>query len=134
MKILGFVLLACEMPHNFEGLAWVSNDMCYQRKAARCRDLHWSRVDSALYHDAFTGRAWSVPRCSLCLSTHHSLGQCAFASAGSLQVGGQPSTGMSFTPSSSGSNGGGGQWCGLYNRMLVVFATADSRIIATTVW
>ena len=101
---------------NFEGLAWVSYDMCYRRKAARCRDLHWFRVDSALYHDAFTGRAWSVPRCSFCLSPHHSSGQCAFDSAGSLRVGGQPSTGVSFTPNFSHGNGGGGQWCRLHNR------------------
>ena len=101
---------------NFEGLAWVSYDICYRRKAARCRDLHWSRVDSALYHEAFTGRARSVPRCSLCLSPHHSSGQCAFAPVGSVQVGGQQSTGVSVTPSSSRGIGGGGQWCGLNNR------------------
>ena len=101
---------------NFEGLAWVSYDICYRRKVARCRDLHWSRVDSALYHEAFTGRARSVPRCSLCLSPHHSSGQCAFAPVGSVQVGGQQSTGVSVTPSSSRGIGGGGQWCGLYNR------------------
>ena len=82
---------------NFEGLAWVSYDICYRRKAARCRDLHWSRVDSALYHEAFTGRARSVPRCSLCLSPHYSSGQCAFAPVGSVQVGGQQSTGVSVT-------------------------------------
>ena len=98
---------------NFEGLAWVSYDICYRRKAARCRDLHWSRVDSV---EALTGRARSVPRCSLCLSPHHWSEQCTFTPVGSVQVGVQQSTGVSVTPSSSRGIGGGGQWCGLYNR------------------
>lgn len=49
---------------NFEGSSWVTHDICYRRNAGKqqgTKDLQWSCVDSALYHDAFTGRARSVP-------------------------------------------------------------------------
>ena len=43
------------------------------------RDLHWSRVDNALYNEAFTGRAWAIPRCKHCLGENHASGDYVFA-------------------------------------------------------
>ena len=61
---------------NFEGSAWATYDMCYRRKASRTRSLCWSQIDSALYHELFTGRARAIPRCTLCLSRNHMAPNC----------------------------------------------------------
>ena len=58
---------------NFEGSAWASYDAAYRRKAASTQSFDWAVIDSALYSEAFTGRARTLPRCRYCLSdTHHS--------------------------------------------------------------
>lgn len=89
---------------NFEGTAWVTYDMCYRRKAARCKSLCWSRIDSTLYHEAFTGRARPLARCAYCLSTNHTSHQCEFAPR--------------ITTKQSGPEGKGlGNLCGLFNKV-----------------
>ena len=61
---------------NFEGTAWAVYDRCYRRRAAASKDLRWSVPDSALYNEAFTGRARAIPRCHHCLSENHMMSMC----------------------------------------------------------
>lgn len=63
---------ACNLRHSV-------GHMCYQRKAARCKRLCWSRIDSTLYHEAFMGRARPLARCAYCSSTNHTSHKCEFA-------------------------------------------------------
>ena len=60
----------------FEGTAWVVYDRCYRRRAALTKDLNWSVQHTALYNEAFTGRARTIPRCTHCLSENHAVGDC----------------------------------------------------------
>lgn len=60
----------------FEGSAWVVYDRCYRRRAALTKDLNWSVQQTALYNEAFTGRARTIPRCGHCLSENHALADC----------------------------------------------------------
>ena len=60
----------------FEGNAWVVYDRCYRRRAALTKDLNWSMQHTALYNEAFTGRARTIPRCGHCLSENHALADC----------------------------------------------------------
>ena len=60
----------------FEGNAWVVYDRCYRRRAALTKDLNWAVQCTALYNEAFTGRARTIPRCSHCLSENHSVSDC----------------------------------------------------------
>ena len=61
---------------NFEGSSWVVYDRCYRRQAAATKNLVWSIPDSALYNEAFTGRAKAIPHCQHCLSENHTLSDC----------------------------------------------------------
>ena len=61
---------------NFEGTAWVIHDHCYWRLAAAIKSLSWASIDSALYNEAFTGRARAIPRCRVCLSENHMEAEC----------------------------------------------------------
>ena len=61
---------------NFDGAAWVVYDRCYRRRAAATKSLEWAKIDSALYNEAFTGRARSIPRCQFCLSETHGEAEC----------------------------------------------------------
>ena len=61
---------------NFEGSSWVVYDRCYRRQAAATKNLVWSIPDSALYNEAFTGRAKAIPCCQHCLSENHTLSDC----------------------------------------------------------
>ena len=61
---------------NFEGTAWVVYDRCYRRRAAATKSLEWAKIDSALYNEAFTGRARVIPRCHFCLSDSHHEYEC----------------------------------------------------------
>ena len=67
------IIKACK---NFEGTAWVIYDRCYRRRAAAMKSLEWATIDSALYNEAFTGRARSIPRCQFCLSDNHTDNDC----------------------------------------------------------
>ena len=64
---------------NFEGTAWASYDMAFRRQAANQRSLDWGVIDSALYNEAFTGRARLIPRCRFCLADTHDSRECTFA-------------------------------------------------------
>ena len=64
---------------NFEGAAWASYDMAYRRQAANQRYLDWATIDTALYNEAFTGRARAIPRCHFCLADSHESKDCSFA-------------------------------------------------------
>ena len=64
---------------NFEGTAWASYDMAYRRQAANQRSLDWGIIDTALYNEAFTGRAKLIPRCRYCLADSHESRECSFA-------------------------------------------------------
>ena len=63
---------------NFEGAAWASYDMAFQRQAANQCSLDWGVIDSALYNEAFTGRARLIPRCRFCLADSHNSRECTF--------------------------------------------------------
>ena len=64
---------------NFEGAAWASYDMAYRRQAANQHSLDWATIDTALYNEAFTGRARAIPRCRFCLADSHESRDCSFA-------------------------------------------------------
>ncbi len=64
---------------NFEGVAWATYDMAYRRQAATRRSLDWAVSDTALYNEAFTGRAKLIRRCIYCLADSHESKDCAFA-------------------------------------------------------
>ena len=64
---------------NFDGVAWASYDAAYRRQAAACSFYDWATIDSALYNEAFTGRARIMPRCRYCLSETHQSTDCAYA-------------------------------------------------------
>ena len=61
---------------NFEGTAWVPYDRCYHHQAAAVKTLEWANIDSALYNEAFTGRARSILRCQVCLRDNHTEPEC----------------------------------------------------------
>ena len=61
---------------NYDGTQWEAYDRQYRRQALATKDLNWSRVDSALYNEAFTGRAKTIPRCAICLSENHLQASC----------------------------------------------------------
>ena len=56
---------------NSEGTAWVMYDRCYRHRAAAIKSLSWASINSALYNEAFTGRAQIILRCCVCLSDNH---------------------------------------------------------------
>ena len=61
---------------NFEGTFWVVYDRQYRQEALANRDLNWSRINSRLYNEAFTGRAKAIPCCKHCLSDTHLTANC----------------------------------------------------------
>ena len=130
-EFMGYQRVIVRAARNFEGAAWVTYDMCYRRKAARCKDLHWSRIDSALYHDAFTGRTRSVPRCTFCLSPHHSSQQCLFAPVGLAQEAPPPSFGVSLPSPAPRVGTASGQLCGL--KLAAINAAIGIAVTPTTV-
>ena len=63
---------------NYEDSAWASYDAAYRRQAANSRSLDWGIVDSALFSEAFTGRAKQIPRCQYCLAETHRSNECQY--------------------------------------------------------
>ncbi len=51
---------------NYEHGRWVAYDRQFRREALAKKCLDWSVPDPRLYSETFTGRARSIPRCSLC--------------------------------------------------------------------
>ena len=66
---------------NFEGTAWASYDIVFQRQAANRHSLEWDIVDTEAYNEAFTGRARVIPRCVYYLGDTHASHKCGFAPA-----------------------------------------------------
>ena len=63
----------------FDGLAWVSYDSQFRRKAATLRSWDWGVIDSGLYNECFTGRAKAKVLCRHCLADSHVDVQCPLA-------------------------------------------------------
>ena len=63
----------------FESSAWASYDMAYRRQAANRGSLDWGVVDTALYNEAFAGRAKIMSRCRYCLADTHGSRECVHA-------------------------------------------------------
>ena len=88
---------------SFAGDHWVTYDLCYRRRAAANKSLHWSQIDFSLYNETFTGRAKALPRCRFCLSEYHRSADCTYAPESSARY-------SSITPRSSRP-----QLCRLFN-------------------
>ena len=109
---------------NFDGVAWASYDAAYRRQAAACSFYDWATIDSALYNEAFTGRARIMPRCRYCLSETHQSTDCAYAPSEETPHTHQPKiprttlppSSFSRTPQDRPGSSGGVELCGLYNR------------------
>ncbi len=97
---------------NFEGTAWVVYDRCYRRQAAATKSLAWGTPDSALYNEAFTGRARAIPRCNHCLSENHGVTQCP-------DIPLEPSGGARglYIPDPSPRTGSSDEYCQLFNQV-----------------
>ena len=63
---------------NFESAVWASYDMAFRKQAANRGSLDWGVVDTALYNEAFTGRAKVLARCSYCLADTHTSQECPY--------------------------------------------------------
>ncbi len=98
--------------HNFEGTAWASYDMAYRRQAANHKSLDWAVIDPALYNEAFTGRAKTIPRCRCCLADSHESRECAFAPE-ERKGGGRP---VPQSQDRGSSSAGAVDVCRLYNK------------------
>ena len=63
---------------NFEGAGWVLYDRIYRRQALATpgQQLNWAVEDTTLYNEVFVGHARIIPRCTHCLSEHHTLANC----------------------------------------------------------
>ncbi len=100
---------------NFEGVSWASYDMAYRRQAANQRSLDLGVIDTALYNEAFTGRAKIIPRCRYCLDDTHESKECASA-PDELKSGDQRSGARSAPSPRSRSAQGAVEICQLYNK------------------
>ena len=70
-ELFAYMATITRAERNFQPGAWVAYDRQYRREALARKDLCWSRTDSTLYSEAFTGRAKIVPRCEYCLQDNH---------------------------------------------------------------
>ena len=75
---MAYLRTITKVSRNFEGTAWASYDMAYRHQAANQRSLDCGIIDSALYNEAFTGRARLIPRCRFCLADSHDSRECSF--------------------------------------------------------
>ena len=80
-EFMAYLQIIVRASRNYEGTAGASYDVAFRRQAAAIRDLHWGRVDSTLYNEAFAGRARMIPRCRYCLGESHSSEECSYAPA-----------------------------------------------------
>lgn len=53
--------------------------MAYRCQAAARHSLDWAIVDTALYSEAFTGRAKMMPHCIYCVEGTHDSKHCTYA-------------------------------------------------------
>ena len=99
------------------GLLWC----CLQTPAAAISSLDWAIVDSALYSEAFTGWARTLPHCRYCLSDTHSSHECLYAPAETSAPmpkvpRGAANSGGFRHPRPPGSSADAVELCGLFNR------------------
>ena len=80
-QLFAYLRTITRASRNFDSAAWASYDMAFRRQAANRGSLDWGFVDTALYNEAFTGRARTITRCSFCLSDTHSSMECPYAPA-----------------------------------------------------
>ena len=81
------------------------------------RQPDWSEIDSALYNEAFTGRAKLLPRCTYCLAETHEGKDCQFAPLDDTLAppAKKPRTSQS-APATERGGLGSVEICGLFNR------------------
>ena len=70
-ELFGYLATIVRAERNYEAGRWVSYDRQFRREALARKDLNWSVTDTRLFSEAFTGRARSIPRCSICLRDDH---------------------------------------------------------------
>ncbi len=70
-ELFAYMATIIRAERNFQEGSWVAYDRQYRREALARRDLNWSRTDSTLYNEAFTGRAKTIPRCNYCMQEDH---------------------------------------------------------------
>ena len=75
---MAYLRIITRASRNFEGAAWVSYNKAFRRQAANQHSMAWGVIDSALYNEAFTGRARLIPRCRFCLADSHDARECTF--------------------------------------------------------
>ena len=76
---MGYQRTIVRASRNYEGTAWASYDVAFQRQAAATHSLNLGTVDSTLYNEAFTGRARLTTRCKYCLGDSHGSFECIYA-------------------------------------------------------
>ena len=70
-ELFAYLAMIVRAERNYEAGRWVAYDRQFRREALARKDLNWSAPDPRLFSEAFTGRAKSIPRCSLCLQDDH---------------------------------------------------------------
>ncbi len=75
-ELFAYMATITRAERNFQPGAWIAYDRQYRREALARKDLCWSRTDSTLYSEAFTGRAKTIPRCEYCLREDHTATYC----------------------------------------------------------
>jgi len=85
---MAFQRTIIRMVSRFEDVVWVNYDARFWQKAARLKDLRWSRIDASLYQECFMGKTSALTHCRQCGSTGHLAHQCNRLSArqGSVEV------------------------------------------------
>ena len=75
---MAYLRIIVRASRNYEDTACASYDAAYRSKAANKRSLDWGFIDTALFSEAFTGRAELLPRCQFCLSETHRNSECPY--------------------------------------------------------
>ena len=122
-KIAHFMAYLKTITHasrNYGATAWASYDAAYSRQAAACGFYDWAVIDSALYNEAFTGRALTIPHCRYCLSETHSSNDCVYAPSDEMPYAKVPpplpSTSSTHVTGDQPRASGGVELCGLFNK------------------
>ena len=75
-ELFAYLAAVVRAERNYEVGRWVAYDRQFRREALARKSLDWSVPDPRLYSEAFTGRAKSIPRCSVCLQDDHLTQRC----------------------------------------------------------
>ena len=79
--LLAYQMLIIEASMVYKGNAWLGYDRRFRQAAAAAPHKQWSKIDTDLWHLAFTGMARRT-RCVHCLSLTHKSSQCSWADEG----------------------------------------------------